>query len=73
MVFPTPPPPPPPYLPRSPLGGPQERVREPTLRSVMTGASAPSTADTEITRVAQHDTGDSQLLSMPWATGLDDE
>ena len=70
--FPVPPPPPPPYIPSSPLGAP----RGSTVRSVTTGTpgtgSTTGSADTEATCVADHMTGDLQLLSMPWATGLDD-
>lgn len=76
--FPAPAPPPPPYIPRSPLGG----VPEATVRSVTTGTPGTSTtgsADTEATYknnmdyVADHTTEDPHLLlTMPWATGLDD-
>jgi len=76
--FTVPTPPPPPYIPRSPLGG----AREATVRSVTTGTPGTSTAgsaDTEATYMnnldymVDHTTADSHLLSMPWATGLDDD
>lgn len=82
--FQQPAPPPPPYIPQSSLfgGGAQQPI---TVRSVTTGTPGTSTtgsADTETTytnnfnldcALADQLTGDSQLLSMPWATGLDDD
>jgi hypothetical protein len=61
--------PPPPYVPRSLQVGPREST-------VTTRTSVPESMDTQATltkggQVADQTTGDSELLSMPWATGLD--
>lgn len=71
--YPTPPPPPPPYLPRSPLVG----LHDTAVRSVNTpGSNVTGHGDNEATAgnlspIADHFSPDSQLLTMPWATGLD--
>ena len=61
-------PPPPPYMPRSLHAEPRK-----TVASV--GSSITATGDTRTDIVgdivADHSTGDSELLTMPWATGLD--
>lgn len=69
LAFPTPPPPPPPYIPRSPLSDPDTTIR---LTTPGTSITSEDTTGTTGHHVPRHSTGpDSQLLSMPWATGLD--
>lgn len=71
LAFPTPPPPPPPYIPRSPLSDPDTTVRLTTPGTSITGSDRTAGTTGHIVR---HSTGpDSQLLSMPWATGLDSD
>lgn len=70
LAFPKPQPPLPAYTPRSPLSDTDATVRLTTTGTSITGSD--DTAGTVGQHVARHSTEpDLQLLSMPWATGLD--